>query len=284
MNTSWFCLIIKSPPAKRELITAILFANRCLGTEDLASDAGVVRIKAFFDTENDAEHIVDKLNSYGISGIERTILPFTDWNLNWRKSMKPVQVSPGFWVKPSWSTFLPEKNQTVLVIDPKMSFGSGHHESTRICASLMEKVDIKDKSLVDIGTGTGILAMIAVKLGACKVTAFDIDPCVAENVLENFKRNNILGINFFVGETRSVKPHISFDIIVFNLIRKRAFSVINEIVSLLTPTGLLICSGFLVKEKDLVIKRFSEAGLKFMYDTYENEWWGAVFGLYTTRV
>ncbi len=142
-----------------------------------------------------------------------------DWNAPWEKSVQPIVVPP-FLVRPSWATILPEQQGLIdIVVDPKMSFGTGHHESTRLVLRSLPSLIKKGQKVLDAGAGTAILAIAAAKLGASDVIAFDIDPWTAENAEENIQQNGASStVRFQVGGMETVTDG-DFDVILANINR-----------------------------------------------------------------
>ena len=140
-----------------------------------------------------------------------------NWNERWEQTITPIEIGKRLVIKPSWSEYNNTQNRIVIQIDPKMSFGTGYHETTRLTLQLLEKHLKSDITMLDVGTGTGILAIAAVKLGASSATGVDIDEWSIENAKENVVNNSVQGqVTISNTPLREFQPH-SFDLITANL-------------------------------------------------------------------
>lgn len=198
-----------------------------------------------------------------------------DWNATWEASLQPVTAGP-FVVAPTW-TDVPDSEAVVLRIDPKMAFGTGYHETTRICLRLLAGAIQPDDAVLDVGTGTGVLAIAALRLGAASAVGVDVDPWSVTNGRENADRNGV-GERFEVREgSVEVVPEVGFDVVVCNVIRSIMEPMLADLLRL-SAGGTLVLSGLLTTERDRVVERLAEAGRVLGEEAAENEWWGGVFG------
>ncbi len=189
-----------------------------------------------------------------------------NWNLSWEKSITPVEIGNNFVVKPSWQTVPKSAGKIVIEIDPKMSFGTGHHETTRLCLRLLEQYVKKGDRVLDVGTGTGLLAIASLKLGAQSAVGIDVDDWSIENALENVKANGVEETVRILRIPIEDFPPADFqggrfDCIIANLTSKMITGSLLHLRDLLEPGGVVILSGFL--ESDLPAIRESLAGIRF---------------------
>lgn len=201
-------------------------------------------------------------------------IPARDWESEWKKNFKPRKVSKRFVVRPSWEKYNKKKNELVLVIDPKMSFGTGTHETTQLVLRLMERYNRKGPAL-DIGTGTGILAIAAAKLGIKKIYALDVDVSSFENALENISRNRCAGrIKVLQGDIKQLPndwPQ-KYTMIVANIQKNVILEMLDTLRSLLSHDGQLLISGILTTEDDSMRPAFAHHGLKINESKQDGEW------------
>ncbi|EQB63908.1 MAG: Ribosomal protein L11 methyltransferase [candidate division Zixibacteria bacterium RBG-1] len=174
-----------------------------------------------------------------------------DWSKNWRKNFKPLSITKNILVKPPWvKKKFPHK--IVINIYPQMAFGTGEHATTQMCLKLLEKFVQLNFKVLDLGTGSGILAIASSKLGAQKVVALDIDSDAIDNAQKNLKLNKVSNINFRLGGLNSqVKPNY-FDLAVANLNFTQIKTVLNQLKEKVKPKGTLILSGLLNSEEEKI--------------------------------
>jgi ribosomal protein L11 methyltransferase len=202
-----------------------------------------------------------------------TLLHEENWNKKWEQQTGIVEATPTIIIKPSWKK-LPKRHvkKIVLHIDPKMSFGTGHHETTRLCLHLIERFLTPHMKVLDFGTGTGVLGIACVKLGAQSVYAIDNDDWAIENAQENVKRNTVQKrMAVRIGSISSVPRH-RFDLIVANIDFKTITRFIASLKSRVRKQGIIILSGILRSDLAELLKLFSMHGLVPIDRIHENEW------------
>ena len=207
--------------------------------------------------------------NYEISDLEKK-----NWNDEWEKNYNPVRIEDICLIRAS---FHPSENFPYeIIINPKMSFGTGHHETTCLMILNQLKVSHVNKSVLDVGSGTGILAIMASKLGASYVEAFDIEDWAVENAKENFELNHARG-KVSLGTISSLQFDRNFDIVLANINRNILLSEINLYAGLLNENGFLIVSGFYDNDS---IEIENCAGLSGLYEiekSIKNNWSSIIF-------
>ena len=200
-----------------------------------------------------------------------------DWNAAWEAEIEPVKISDDLVIAPSWK--LEEAKKTnpkyLLAIDPKMSFGTGHHETTRLCLKAIESLDCTRKTFLDIGTGTGALAMYGLLRGAIDAVGIDTDQWSYNNVIENRERNSFSEKQFHIRQgdlAATVNPAEHFDVILANIHRNILLEIANEIKAHHKIGGRLILSGILEYDAEEVLDVYQNAGYKLVEQMQENEW------------
>ncbi len=195
-----------------------------------------------------------------------------NWNEEWEKTIKPIQVTDRMVIKPTWHEYHAKPSEIVLTIDPKMSFGTGYHETTRLVLRLMEKYVKPGVSLLDIGTGTGVLAIAGVKLGARSAVGIDIDEWSSSNAMENVRLNDVeQQVTIHEMELSSLPP-ATFDLIAANIQLNVIVPMIPEMAKRLTRGGVVLLSGLLVNDRDEILQRLVEHGFNVREEMRENEW------------
>jgi ribosomal protein L11 methyltransferase len=200
-----------------------------------------------------------------------------DWAESWKKHFQPFEVRGSLLVKPSWSKKRPRKNQPVVILDPGLSFGTGQHPTTAFCLSeiVRRRQAGTRQSFLDIGTGSGILAIAAVKLGYQPVHAFDFDPESIRVSRENARVNDVAArIKIKRGDvTRlELKPGRRFDLVCANLISNLLIAERKKIVAQLPRGGTLVLAGILRSEFSEVQQAFEDQGLELLRCKTDREW------------
>lgn len=198
-----------------------------------------------------------------------------DWAESWKRHFKPIEISDTLLVKPSWSKRRANKNQSVVILDPGLSFGTGQHPTTEFCLSEIVRNACNGKSFLDIGTGSGILAIAAAKLGYKPVRAFDFDPEAVRVALANARVNKVqnkLQIKRRDMTKLSTKPKVKSDLICANLISNLLIAERKKIIAQLKPGGILVLAGILKSEFSAVQKEFEKLGLQLVSGRSKKEW------------
>ena len=195
-----------------------------------------------------------------------------NWNEEWEKTIRPQTIG-AFFIHPTWSLEEPPKGAIPVVIDPKMAFGTGYHETTRLLLRLLPEFVRKGDKVLDMGTGTGVLAIGALKLGASSAVGIDIDPWCYENALENAALNhtgNRLSVR--IGSVDKIEEEERFDLILANINRNVLLDLGGELVSKLLPGGFLLLSGIMEGDEQAITANSAYAALEWKATRQENEW------------
>lgn len=220
----------------------------------------------------------DVLESSGLNpefSFDYVLLPGKDWSESWKWGLDAIDVGENITITPSWINY--ETDRITITIDPGMVFGTGHHETTRRCLMMLERFSHKRNgmSLLDVGTGTGILAVAASKLGFQHVIAVDTDPVAVDTARRNIEINGINNVKVKKGEIVDVEG--TFDVIVANLFAELLLGKAREIVNRLNPEGIAILSGMLTGQEDEVIEEMKQAGRALEEKVCDREWVSLVF-------
>lgn len=199
-----------------------------------------------------------------------------DWNEEWEKNyFKPLVLAAGRCVvHSSFHTDYPEA-ELDIVIDPKMAFGTGHHATTSMMVDNLFSLDLKEKSLIDMGTGTGILAIIAKKLGAGNVFGIEIDPGAYENALENMTLNQV-EFNLLQGDASLLEGMPQVDVFLANINRNIILADLDRYVKTLKNNGVLLLSGFYRADIPLIEAALSRYGMKIASISEEEGDWASI--------
>jgi len=198
------------------------------------------------------------------------VIPETDWNEEWKKNFVPIDVGERFTIIPSW---LENRTDRIpLIIDPGMVFGTGHHETTRTCLALMEKYapQVSKTNFLDVGTGTGILAIAAARLGFPNVVGVDIDPMAVDAAARNMEANSFSRESIREGSIPDVEGE--FDLIAANLLEEILVASAPDIAAHLKQDGIAVLSGMLEGQEVCVIEAMTVAGLKTVETVKDGRW------------
>lgn len=204
----------------------------------------------------------------------KEIIKEENWNQKWESQIKPVIINNFVAIRPSFSP--PIKNvKHDLIITPKMSFGTGHHPTTHLMVELMQSIDFKNKTVVDVGTGTGVLAILAEKCGASNIIAIDYDEWSIQNALENIKANNCHHVK--LRQQDNLSGIKEADIILANINLNVIEELANSIVSIVKTGTILLVSGFLDKDGKAMKNIFKAKSFVKLKSKKQSDWLAILF-------
>ncbi len=255
------------------------------------ADDGVAYISFYLEPDTDQEEMLDKVREglkeiagWGVDIGEATIQASEtedkDWINNWKEFFHQFYVDD-ILIKPSWEEVKPEDREKLLIqIDPGTAFGTGMHETTQLCIRQLRKFLTPETELLDVGTGSGILSIISLKLGAKHAVGTDLDPCAVEAVRENMEVNGIDPASFemMIGNIITEKEiqdrvgYECYDIVVANILAEVLMPLTPVILSQLKPGGVYITSGIIDDKEDLVVETVKKCGLTVLEVTHQGEW------------
>ncbi|MBQ7063053.1 MAG: 50S ribosomal protein L11 methyltransferase [Bacteroidales bacterium] len=234
-------------------------------------------LKAYVPTEAyDAAFVesslesLKELNSQLQASYEALALPDKDYNEEWERQHEPVLVEGFCYVR---APFHPHREDVryEIVIEPKMSFGTAHHATTRLMLSLLEKEEVVARRVLDMGSGTGVLAILAAKKGASYVEAIDVDEWAYRNAQENFACNNVQ-VNALLGDASLLTEQKHFDVVLANINRNILLRDMVAYQRVLTTNGVLIMSGFYEHDITAIVAKAEALGLRFVEQRVDGEW------------
>ena len=275
---NWHCLQLAVPQAQSEEVAAHCFELGSCGLQS-EEEGEIARLTVYFAAECDLRYICGELaeqfRTLGLVEVDLEIqsIKEQDWEVEWRRFFKPVWATPHIVVHPSWIPVQTTAAQIALVIDPKMAFGTGGHESTQLCLAALEKEGCSFRHCLDLGTGSAILAIAAAKLGARHVLGLDIDPQAVENARENIERNGLEATQVEVrqggvGEAAGQR----FDLVLANIQSHVLRPLLAQIRDLLEASGRVVFSGLLGREEEAFCQWAEEAGLTTVEVLSRGEW------------
>ncbi|NEU03412.1 50S ribosomal protein L11 methyltransferase [Clostridium senegalense] len=218
---------------------------------------------------------VEKLSEYGFDKGEGTVdvvkVNEEDWENNWKKYYKPTKIGNKIVVKPIWEEYIAKDNELIVELDPGMAFGTGTHETTRMCIKSLEKYVEKNSRVFDIGTGSGILAIAAAKLEAKEVIAVDLDPVAVDSARNNVGFNDIENIQILHGDLMEVVEGKA-DIIVANIIADVIIFLTEGVKKFINKNGYFITSGIILDKQEEVQNKMKECGFEVVEVINDGEW------------
>jgi ribosomal protein L11 methyltransferase len=270
-------LSITADDALREHLIGILSQ---LGFEGFWEDGKVLRAYIATDRWSDAmleevERIIATVHRSSTSAaptISLQTIENKNWNEEWERTIQPIHVTDRIVIAPTWHPYTPQAHEVLITIDPKMSFGTGYHETTRLVLRMMEETVRPGITLLDVGTGTGILAIAGIKLGATSAVALDNDSWAYENAVENVRLNSVeKHVQILLGDLSSVAGR-TFNMIVANIQRSVIEPLVPQMRAMLAPGGKMILSGLLLEDEEPIARALLSAGCIVVSTLKENEW------------
>ena len=287
MTGLWYEITAATPPALVEAVSAVMreAAPGGVAVEEpvdlLGPEEGYavrtgepVSLRVYLPASELGAVLTQRLREElaGFPEVELTARPLyeQDWAVSWREFFGPVEAGR-IAIVPSWVDYEAAPDQLIVRLDPGQAFGTGHHETTRLCLAALDEAVQPGAHVLDIGAGSGILSIAAVKLGAERVDAFEIDPIAADVARANCEAN---------GASERVAVHAGFpdegvppaDLAVANVSARADIELAGALAAALKPSGNLIASGFLTTDREEVLAAFAEHGLSPTGEREERDW------------
>ena len=268
----------------------VLESNKYLDYADdglIESYGSDVIVRAYFSDDHDPVELTGEINGalsdikeymdIGLGEVKGILRDDEEWKDNWKKYFKPFHFTSKIVIKPSWEDYTPEPQDIVIELDPGMAFGTGTHETTRMCALLGEKYLKRGDKVLDLGCGTAILALSAVKLGASSALAVDIDEAAVKTARQNVGKN---GESHKILVRQGELKHVSkepYDLIFINIIADIILSLSSEIKDYVGPNTRMFLSGIIKSRRDEVRKAYTDLGLTLCEELIQDEWVAMAF-------
>ncbi len=256
-------------------------------TDVLSALCGDIGFESFMEAENGIKGYIQEVlyNEDTLRGMlenfpmENTEISFEavpqedkDWNEEWEKNFfQPIILDNRCVIHSTFHKNVPQAEYDIL-INPQMAFGTGHHETTSLILGELLDADLQGKSLLDMGCGTSILAILAAMRGAGPITAIDIDDWCVSNSKDNIQLNHITNITVEQGDASSLKGRSPFDIIIANINRNILLNDMTQYVSCMHPGSEIYMSGFYVEDIPFIRAKGEELGLRFLHYKEKNNW------------
>jgi ribosomal protein L11 methyltransferase len=261
--------------ALEDLVQSRLFLTQSTGSSSSETN-GTTIISAYFDSAHDRDDAAAELRDLDGLELHATERERIDWLEHYQQSLEPLFIGEHFIVAPDASLIPSNTNRHKLVVPQEQAFGTGSHETTSLCIEILETMDVAGKRGLDIGAGSGILALAMCRLGAEQVIAFDNDVDAFAALRENRTRNGIdeVRMPLFIGGVDALRNGV-FDIITMNIIPEVILPLLGDVKA--RVAGSLILSGILVIKRDDVVAACASHGLSLVEEHSKGEWWAGVF-------
>jgi ribosomal protein L11 methyltransferase len=280
----WHAVTINIPTSSEDIVSSQLFELGSVGVIEEARKEDALTLKAYFEATNvSADQVktsVSQTLGDSLKGIEVTSVKIQNWADEWRQYFKPLEIADGIIIRPSWEEYTPKAGEIVITLDPGMAFGTGTHATTKLCAkatvSLLRKIDPKAIRLLDLGTGSGILAIIAAKMGVPEIAAVDIDDDSIEAAGENIAINQcdkVVSLNKDI----NIYKKGSFGVVIANIIYLTLVELREMIEEKTAKGGYLIMSGITHDQEENILKHYTSSTWTPIAKEQEDEWMCIVF-------
>lgn len=298
MDKNYFELRLKINPEMEDLIAEIFFDNfDCEGVvlaeetykdlEMISTTEGTLKIflkdddsTTFEDMKYDIENVLDlyreEFQSRGLTDEELGSWDFEleekkteDWSQKWKEKWDVTHVTNKIAVVPDWIDYKPKENEVIIKLEPGCAFGTGTHQTTQLCMKALEKYMNKGDKVADIGMGSGILSILAKKLGATSVYGCDTDDTVIDVAKENAKKNNVEA-TFELGSADKIND--KFDFVCANILHFVLAEIMGDLKNLMKTGAMMSLSGILDEKKQMVIDAYEKENLELVEEIHQDQW------------
>jgi ribosomal protein L11 methyltransferase len=270
---SWWAVDVHTPAERRDSMAGWLVARTGHAVEE--RDDGT--LVAFAPNEEAAAALEAELGREAGPSVEteRRHVDSSDWSTRWREGLGPRQIEQ-LTIIPSWLPEASDPDPLTIVLDPETAFGSGEHGSTRVALTLLARLLRRGDRVLDLGSGSGILAIAAVKLGAASAVGIDIDPEANEVAARNAARNDVADrVEFLEGDAAGLAPLVSpVDLLLSNILRTVNTALLPVVLETLGPSGLAIFSGMEHGEAEEFRRTLTDTGFRLVQEALDAGWWG----------
>lgn len=275
MSDGAIALSFTAPRALEDELGDVVDAFQVLGCEIRDADQGRLSGTVYVDVRHESEvpALRDVLQTAGATALKMTRIEPRDWLAPYRSAARPFPVGDTWWLDPDPEAPTPSpRRRTRLVVEPRSAFGSGSHESTQLVLLEIEAMELGGRSVLDVGTGSGVLSVAAVARGADPVAGIDIDPLSVMIAAETVRRQESPHRPLLaVGETAGVAAR-RFDVVLCNIVSGRLIPLLPELGRVCRPDGVLVLSGLLVIERERVRHELAANGLRPIGERMAGEW------------
>ena len=263
-----------SNPDLDDLVQSALFMTASRGSTSQDSDSRTV-VSAWFETPDERDRA-----RLAFEGLEVELRPIdrdpVNWLARYQQSLRAIEIGNRFVVAPDPALFPSDSNRLKIIVPQEQAFGTGSHETTALCLELLESTELRGARGLDVGSGSGILALGMIRLGAQRAIAFDNDPDAYGALRDNRIRNSVApeALPIFIGSTESLRGG-AFDVVTMNILPEVIEMLLPDVIARMTLLGRVIVSGVLVIRRDEVVNAARAHGLRVAEERSRGEWWAA---------
>lgn len=263
-----YILDVAFDPADEELVQSRLFLANCTGSVETPSG-----LSAYFDSSDDRAEAMELLRGFDLHPFERER---EDWLVRYEQSLEPLLIGKSFVVAPDARLFPAGTGRHTLVVPQEQAFGTGSHETTSLCIELLESLDLSGRRGLDVGAGSGILALAMLRLGAEKAVAFDNDADAYGALRDNRARNGVdpSRMPLFIGSIEALRGG-RFDVVTMNIIPEVILPLLGDVTT--HVDGTLLLSGILTERAAEVVRACALHDLRLKEEREKGEWWAGAF-------
>ena len=273
IQTEFDCEGIITAEEKYKNLELIESTENILKAYIVSDFVDINELRKFFNekkNELESKHVFDcDLGSWNVVSVIKQ--DNTDWSKKWKENWKPSKISGRIVISPTWENYKPKDDEIVVNIDPGNAFGTGTHATTQLCVNACEKYMKKNAVAADIGTGSGILAICAMKLGAISVDAVDNDDTAVQTAIINAEVNKEKNIVFKTAES-DVLPSSMYDFVFANILHNVLAEIMHDLKRIMKPHAKMVLSGILEDKADVVLSAVDKNNLKLIEIMHQKEW------------
>lgn len=275
--------LITSEPSNNDLVSGLLWQLDIDGINETENGIVVFADSSKNITRDDIGNILKEMISERLIEsfyIFEETLEDKNWNEEYEKNVRVIEVTEKIVIKPSFKEYISKPDQIVITIDPKMSFGTGEHATTKLVLQLIEKYVSGGEKVLDVGSGTAVLGIASVMLGAVSALCIDNDEWCVLNGNENVKANDLEGkVEIRLAEIQQVEEK-EFDLIAANINKHILLDIAEELKVKIKKSGVLILSGLLIIDENDIVEKYTRLQFKLIEKITMDEWCALVFQLY----